>query len=143
MALINERLQARAATIRREEVRYTERWTDDAQLLVVAFGSAGRIAQTAVQTAREQGLPVGLFRPVSLWPFPTVRLAQLARRVPQFLVVELNAGQMLEDVRLAVGDKTEVHFLGRMGGLVPMPEEILAAIQTAAVQGGVAPQGMP
>jgi 2-oxoglutarate ferredoxin oxidoreductase subunit alpha len=141
LARVNERLQARAATICRDEVRYTERWTDDAQLLVVAFGSAARIAQTAVQTARAQGLPVGLFRPVSLWPFPTLRLAGLARRIAQILVVELNAGQMLEDVRLAVGDKAEVHFLGRMGGLVPMPEEILAAIEAGVPRAGSVPVG--
>ena len=144
LAQLNERLQARAAIICRDEVRYAERETEDARLLVVAFGSAARLAQSAVQTARARGLPVGLFRPISLWPFPAAPLARLARRIPHLLVVELNAGQMRDDVRLAVGDRPRVSFLGRMGGLVPTGEEILAAITAAFPRpGAVSPAPRP
>jgi len=126
---INLTVQARQALIRDAEVRYVERWTDDADLVVVAFGTAARVAQSAVRELRERGLKVGLFRPISLWPFPTEQLAQIAKRVKRFLVVEMNAGQMIEDVRLAVGSGPSVNFLGKMGGLVPMPGEILERIE--------------
>jgi 2-oxoglutarate ferredoxin oxidoreductase subunit alpha len=123
---INRRLQARYAQICANEVRYAERLTEDADIVLVGFGSAARVALTAVKAARARGQRVGLFRPISLWPFPTARLASLAQRVSTFLVVEMNGGQMIEDVRLAVGGQATVDFLGRMGGLVPMPDEILA-----------------
>ena len=126
---LNLRLQATQARIKAEEVRYVERWTDDADLVVVAFGTAARVAQSAVRQARERGLRVGLFRPISLWPFPTEPLAHLSSTVKRFLVVEMNAGQMVEDVRLAVGPGTSVSFFGRMGGFVPMPDEILERIE--------------
>jgi 2-oxoglutarate ferredoxin oxidoreductase subunit alpha len=129
---MNQRIQKKEAEIRAREVRYVEQLTDDADLIVVAFGTAARIAQTAVKEARARGLRVGLFRPVSLWPFPEATLAQLAPRVERFLVVELNAGQMIEDVRLAVGAHVAVKFFGRMGGCVPMPEDILAQIEAYA-----------
>jgi 2-oxoglutarate ferredoxin oxidoreductase subunit alpha len=121
-------LQEQLADIRAHEVRWEERWTADADLIVVAFGSAARTALSAVKEARAAGERVGLFRPISLWPFPAARLAALAARVPRFLVVEMNAGQMLEDVRLAVGSGPAVSFLGRLGGLIPMPDEIGAEI---------------
>lgn len=130
MERLNIRLQEKLDLIRVNEVRFAERWTEDAELLVVAFGSAARVAQTAVKEARARGIPVGLFRPISLWPFPSERLAELARRLPRFLVVELNAGQMVEDVRLAVGSDVMIQFLGRMGGVVPMPDEIQAEIES-------------
>ncbi|MEO8285234.1 MAG: 3-methyl-2-oxobutanoate dehydrogenase subunit VorB [Chloroflexota bacterium] len=126
---INFRVQERQALAQENEVRYTERWTDDADMVVVAFGTAARVAQSAVREAREHGLRVGLFRPISLWPFPTEQLARLSTRVKRFLVVEMNAGQMVEDVRLAVGSGADVSFFGRMGGFVPMPEEILERIE--------------
>lgn len=129
---MNDQLQARYTAIRAAEVRYAERQTEDAEVLVVAFGSAARIAQTAIREARARGIRAGLFRPISLWPFPTMRLAELARRVKRFLVVEMNAGQMLDDVRLAVGPQALVSFYGRTGGQVPMPEEILAQIGALA-----------
>jgi 2-oxoglutarate ferredoxin oxidoreductase subunit alpha len=125
---VNLIIQDQVAVAQAREVRSEERWTSDADLVVVAFGSAARTALSAVKEARAADERVGLFRPISLWPFPAARLAALAARVPRFLVVEMNAGQMLEDVRLAVGSTPVVSFLGRLGGLIPMPDEIRAEI---------------
>lgn len=127
---LNWRLQAKIAAIRAAEVRYTTEHLEDADLLVVGFGTAGRIAHNAVQLARAEGIAAGLFRPISLFPFPELALARLAERVRGILVIEMNAGQMLDDVRLAVAGRAPVEFYGRMGGVVPMPEEILEAIRT-------------
>ncbi len=124
----NLKLQAKIERIRAEEVRYKEYLLDGADLIVVGYGTAGRVAQTAVKMARQQGIPVGLLRPISLFPFPEDRISELADEARGFLVVEMSAGQMLDDVRLAVAGQAPVRFLGRMGGMVPMPEEILAAI---------------
>jgi 2-oxoglutarate ferredoxin oxidoreductase subunit alpha len=126
---LNLRLQDRLALIRQTEQRAVEFCTEDAELLVVAYGSAGRIAYSAVEAARKRGLPVALFRPVTLYPFPAARLAELAQGVSGCLVVEMNAGQMLDDVRLAVNGRVLVEFYGRMGGAVPMPDEVLAALE--------------
>lgn len=125
----NLMIQRRLKEITANEQRWVEHYTDDADLLVVGFGTAGRIALSAVEEAREQGLKVGLFRPQSLYPYPSERLAEIAADVEGILVVEMNAGQMVEDVRLAVNGQTPVEFYGRMGGVVPMPDEILAAIE--------------
>lgn len=114
------------------EVRYVEKQVEDADLVIVAFGTAARVAQSAIKEARAMGIRVGLFRPVSLWPFPSERLASLAKHVPCFLAVEMNAGQMVEDVQLAVGRKVDVKFYGRLGGFVPMPDEILNQIMMYA-----------
>ncbi|NDJ33954.1 MAG: 3-methyl-2-oxobutanoate dehydrogenase subunit VorB [Chloroflexi bacterium] len=129
MEAYNQRVQARIATIRTAEQRWVETDTEDADLLVIGFGTAGRVAYSAVEEARAKGLNVGLLRPQSLFPFPTERIAELAQQVSGILVVEMNAGQMLEDVRLAVGTSAPVDFYGRMGGMVPMPDEILTAIE--------------
>ena len=126
---LNKRLQARLETIRRDEQRQYEALTEDAELVVVAYGTVGRICESAVHMAREVGLKVGLFRPISLFPFPERRLSALADEVRAILVVEMNAGQMSEDVRLATGCQVPVEFYGRMGGVVPLPEEILDAIK--------------
>jgi 2-oxoglutarate ferredoxin oxidoreductase subunit alpha len=125
---LNRRIQQKEAQIEGAEVRWTEYETADAELIVVAFGSAARIAQSAVVEARARGCRVGLFRPISLWPFPAARLVELAQRTPRLLVVELNAGQMRDDVLLAVGGGVAIHFLGRMGGVLPLPDDILAQI---------------
>jgi 2-oxoglutarate ferredoxin oxidoreductase subunit alpha len=127
--VFNRKLQAKYAEMARNEVRYHEYAVDEAELLVVGFGTAGRVAQTAVKQARAQGLKVGLHRPISLFPFPEQRLAELAQRAKQILVVEMNAGQMVEDVRLAVNGRAPVKFYGRMGGIVPLPDEVLEAIR--------------
>jgi 2-oxoglutarate ferredoxin oxidoreductase subunit alpha len=122
-------VQSRLQHIQRDEQRWIEHATTDAALLVVAFGMVGRIALSAVEAAREKGLHVGLYRPQTLWPYPEDRLAELAGRVRHILVVEMNAGQMVEDVRLAVNGRVPVSFYGRMGGVIPMPEEVLSAIE--------------
>jgi 2-oxoglutarate ferredoxin oxidoreductase subunit alpha len=127
----NEKLQAKLALIEQNEVRYEAYEIEDAEYVVVAFGTAARVAKTAVQALRREGVPVGLFRPITLWPFPEKQLTELADngRVRGFLVTEMNAGQMLHDVRLAVGRGLPVKFYGRMGGAIPMPEEIETKIQ--------------
>jgi 2-oxoglutarate ferredoxin oxidoreductase subunit alpha len=127
---VNLGLQAKLNVIRKAEQRSTELLTDDAKLVVVGYGTAGRIAQSAMHQARREGMKVGLFRPISLWPFPEKRLSRLADQVDAFLVVEMNAGQMLEDVKLAAGGQVPVTFAGRMGGMVPVPEEIYHEIAT-------------
>jgi len=122
---VNLRLQAKLGRIAANEVRWKEYSTEDAELLLVAFGTVGRVCQSVVREARESGLKVGLLRPLTLWPFPASRLAALGQQVQGMLVVEMNAGQMVEDVRLAVGDRCPVRFYGRMGGVVPLPDDIL------------------
>ncbi|HEX2908185.1 MAG TPA: 3-methyl-2-oxobutanoate dehydrogenase subunit VorB [Phototrophicaceae bacterium] len=127
--IFNLKIQARMKDIKANEQRAFEYATDDAELLVIGYGTAGRIAYSAVEAAREKGLKVGLLRPQTLWPFPEERLSALADTVSSCLVVEMNAGQMIEDVRLATGCQVPVEFYGRMGGVVPMPDEILNAIE--------------
>jgi 2-oxoglutarate ferredoxin oxidoreductase subunit alpha len=124
----NLKVQARLREIKMVEQRWYEYATEDARLLVVSYGTAGRIAYTAVQQAREMGMRVGLLRPQTLWPFPEDRVSSLSDSIDGCLVVEMNAGQMLEDVRLAIGGQIPVSFFGRMGGIIPMPDEILGAI---------------
>ena len=128
LEVLNNRLQAKLKRIHANEQRSTELLTEDARLVVVGFGTAGRIAQTAIQQARRAGMKVGLLRPISLWPFPEKRLSALVDHVDALLVVEMNAGQMLDDVRLAAGGQVPVEFYGRTGGMVPVPEEIYDAI---------------
>lgn len=121
---VNQRLQAKLERIRANEVRYETMLTADAEILVVAFGTVGRIAKTAVNEARRQGVRVGLLRPISLFPFPFDPLIALSKQVKAILVVEMNAGQMIDDVRLVVREQVPVEFYGRTGGVVPMPDEI-------------------
>lgn len=127
-------LQDKLHQIQQAEQRSAELYTDDMDLLVIGFGTAGRIALTAVEEAREKGLNVGWFRPISLYPYPEKRLRELRHQTRQILVVEMNAGQMIDDVRLAVEGMVPVSFFGRMGGMVPMPDEILAAIEKQLAQ---------
>lgn len=121
---LNDRLQEKLRTIAANAIRYEEQNTEDSELIMVAFGTAARVAQSAMKKLRRQGLAVGLLRPVTLWPFPSNRLQELSRQSKSFLVVEMNAGQMLHDVHAAVGADFPVHFLGRTGGAIPMPEEV-------------------
>lgn len=130
LELLNKQLQSKLDVIRSNEVRYDTLYLDDAEVVLVAFGTAARVAQTAVQRLRQAGFPAGLFRPTRLWPFPEKPLAQLASQTATFLVVELNAGQMLYDVRATVGRQVPVKFLGRMGGVLPMPEEVEERVRT-------------
>lgn len=131
---LNLDLQRKIAEIARREVRFREYFIDEpgserAELIVVAFGTAGRVALSAVKAARQKGIRVGLHRPITLSPFPDERLSQLADEARGFLVVEMNAGQMLEDVKLSVGGQAPVRFYGRMGGQVPMPDDIAREIE--------------
>jgi 2-oxoglutarate ferredoxin oxidoreductase subunit alpha len=121
---VNDRLQARIREIQANEQRWETTSCGDAEVVVVAFGTAARIARTAVRHARERGFRAGLFRPITVLPFPYQPLEEVAAG-KRLLVFELNAGQMLEDVRLAVHDSVPIRFLGRTGGVVPMPEEVL------------------
>ena len=127
----NRHLQAKYRTIEEREVRWAEERLDDAEIAIVAYGTAARVARTAIERAREHGLAAGLFRPISLWPFPSEALAAVASRARAILVVELSAGQMVEDVRLAVAGATPVFFDGRSGGIVPTPGEVVDALRRA------------
>jgi len=122
---LNNRLQGRYARIAEEETRFEAYETDDCDILLVAYGTSARVAKGAVRTARQQGMRVGLLRPITLWPFPSEPLARLSERVGKILVVEMSAGQMVEDVRLAVGDRASVSFEGRTGGIVPTEPDVL------------------
>lgn len=121
----NERYQRTYAAIHDAEVRYEEYFTDDAEYLFVAFGSIARICLKAIEEARAKGIKVGLLRPITLWPFPEKIISELSHRVKGILVVELNAGQMIEDVRLAAESRVPIFHYGRMGGNVPNPQEVL------------------
>jgi 2-oxoglutarate ferredoxin oxidoreductase subunit alpha len=114
-----------------EEVRYEISQEVDARLMVVAFGTAARVSKTAIRLARTEGLKVGLFRPITLFPFPEQALLQLSTRVKRFLSIEMNTGQMVEDVKLSVGGDADVHFYGHPPGSPPIPEELLDAIKKA------------
>ena len=127
--IANYRMAQTWQTIQKNEVRYREYFVEDAEFVVVGFGTAGRIALSAVRAARQMGIKVGLLRPVSLSPFPFAALTELAGRASAFLVVEMNSGQMLTDVQLAVKGRIPVEFYGRPGGVVPFPEEILKEIK--------------
>jgi 2-oxoglutarate ferredoxin oxidoreductase subunit alpha len=138
----NLRLLTRWQEISENEVRYKEYYMDDAKFAVVGFGSAGRVALSAVRAARAEGIPVGLLRPITVNPFPTQVVADLGKRVDAMLVVEMNSGQMLEDVRLAVGSSLPVEFFGRLGGVMPFPDEVLNEIRRLAA-GNYSAQGHP
>ena len=125
----NLHLQQKYAEIREKEVRYETLFCDDAELLVVAFGSAARLTQKAIEMAREEGVKVGLLRPITLWPFPSKAIAELAKGKKGVLVVEINAGQMVQDVRLAINGALPVEQFGRLGGIVPEPEEIVEVLK--------------
>lgn len=124
---MNKQLQEKLARIAREEVRYETQYIEDAEIVLVAFGTAARVAQTAVQRLRREGMPVGLFRPITLWPFPEEALRSLADSSHALLVIEMNAGQMVQDVQRIAGRTIPIEFLGRMGGQIPLPEEVETA----------------
>ncbi len=128
----NLRLLENWNRIQANEVRYKEYYLDDAEIVVVGFGTAGRVSLSAVRAARAEGIKVGLLRPITLNPLPSKQIAELACRAQSFLVVEMNSGQMLEDVRLAASGKLPIEFYGRMGGVVPFPDEILGEIHRMA-----------
>lgn len=124
----NNRLQKKYALLQEKEMRWEETHTEDAKLILVAYGIASRIAFTAMEMARAEGLKVGLFRPITLWPFPKAALADAAQGATAILTVELSAGQMVEDVSLAIQCAKPVYFYGRTGGMMMNPKEIYEQI---------------
>ena len=130
----NLRFQAKYKKIKETEVRYETNYCDDADYVIVAFGSAARLSDKAIEIAREQGIKVGLFRPITLWPFPTKEIAELAKTKKGILVVEINAGQMVQDVLLAVNGAIPVEHYGRLGGIVPEPNEIVEALKDKLIK---------
>lgn len=130
----NERFQRTYREIEKNEVRYETHHTDDAEYFIVAFGSMARICLKAVEEARAEGIRVGLIRPITLWPFPYDEILRITEGSKGILVAELNAGQMIEDVRLAVHDQLPTAHFGRMGGIVPNPLEVLEALKTNFVK---------
>jgi 2-oxoisovalerate ferredoxin oxidoreductase alpha subunit len=127
------KMQAKYARAQQEEPRYEEYCTEDADVLLVGFGIVSRVLRSVVEEARRKGLKAGLFRPITLWPFPSKALARAAARVAKVLVVELSHGQLVEDVRLSVNGRTPVEFYGRTGGNVPSVEEVCAELAGRAV----------
>ncbi len=130
----NIKLQEKYQTIKDTEVRYDTQQCEDADYVIVSFGSAARLAEKAIEIAREEGIKVGLFRPVTLWPFPTKQIQQLAKSKKGILVAEINAGQMVQDVRLAVNGAIPVEYFGRLGGIVPEPDEIVDALKSKLIK---------
>ncbi len=125
----NLKLQSKYALMERDEVRFEEIMCDDAEYLLVAFGTCARICHKAVQLGRAKGIKVGLLRPITLFPFPSEKLASYAMRLKGILVVEMNAGQMIEDVKLSVCGKIKTEHFGRFGGIIPTPSEVLEAFE--------------
>ena len=126
----NLHLQKKYRNIEATEVRYEEIECEDAEYLLVAFGSCARICQKTLELARAEGIKVGILRPITLWPFPSEVLNKYADLVKGMLTVEMNAGQMVEDVRLSVNGKVKVEHYGRLGGIVPTPDDVLEALKT-------------
>jgi 2-oxoglutarate/2-oxoacid ferredoxin oxidoreductase subunit alpha len=131
----NQKLVAKYNEIREKEVRYEEFQCDDAEYLFVAYGTSARVCMKSVQLAREQGIKVGLLRPITLFPYPTKRLNQLADKVKLMISVEMSAGQMVEDVLLSVNGKVPVYHFGRMGGIVTNPEEVVENLKSKIIGG--------
>ena len=126
---LNWKLVNKYDTITREITRCETYQTDDADLVVIAYGTAARIAKGAVRKLRDEGLRIGLVRPITLWPFPDKQLQDMAQRIKNFFVFEMSTGQMLEDVRLAVQGQCNIHFYGRPGGIISTPDEIAGQIR--------------
>ena len=129
LELLNIKIQKKYKKITESETRFEEYQTADADIIFVAYGTSARISRTCVDILRAQNIKVGMIRPITLWPFPSEIIAQYARKRASFFVVEMSAGQMVEDVRLAVQDDSNVGFFGRMGGGVPTEEQIIAEVK--------------
>ena len=134
MEVINHELQARYREIEKNETRWEEIDVEGADYLIVAFGSIARICTKAKEMAAEKGIKVGIVRPITLWPFPTEAVERAAQGKKGILCVELNAGQMIEDVRLAVHDNIPVEHFGRLGGIIPSPEEVVNALEEKIIK---------
>lgn len=133
MEEINLRLQAKYREIEKNEVRFEEINCEDAEYLIIAFGTMARVCQKSVELARAEGIKVGLLRPITLYPFPTTAISDYANKTKGMLTIEMSAGQMVEDVRLAVNGRVPVEFYGRLGGIVPSPNEVLEVLKTKVV----------
>jgi 2-oxoglutarate ferredoxin oxidoreductase subunit alpha len=133
MEEINVHLQNKYKEVQKNEIRYETINTDDADLLIVSFGLSARSSQKAMELAREEGLKVGLIRPITLFPFPSEIINKLSKKAKGILVVEMNAGQMVEDVRLSLDNNTPVSFYGRMGGMIPQPDDIVKELKKIKV----------
>ncbi len=131
----NHKLAAKYKQMEEQELRFEEFETEDAEYLLVAFGSSARISQNAVKIARAKGIKLGLLRPITLFPYPKARLNKLADQVKGMLSVEMNMGQMVDDVRLAVNGKTKVEHFGRVGGIIPTSDEIVEALEQKIIGG--------
>jgi len=129
----NIKLQEKFRKIKEAETRAEGFYLKDSDIILVAYGSVARMAKAAMETARAKGLKVGVIRPITLWPFPEKLIGETADRIKKFLVVEMSAGQMVEDVRLAVNGRARVEFYGRMGGGIPSEEEICRRIEALSV----------
>ncbi len=129
----NKDLQQKYAAIRQNEVRYEETLCEDADILIVAFGSAARISRKVMEVCRKQGIKIGILRPITLWPFPSEEIKRLSKKVKHIFSVEINAGQMVDDIRLAVEGACPVSHYGRMGGMVPTPDEVIEYIQSTSI----------
>jgi 2-oxoglutarate ferredoxin oxidoreductase subunit alpha len=134
---INWSLFRRYQLIQKEEVSYENYMVEDARLIVTAFGIGARIAKGAIRQARAAGLKVGMFRPITLWPFPKEQLKELAKTTSYFLDFEMNMGQMIDDVKLSLEGTGEVSFYGRPGGVIPTPTEVLRVITRIYYQKGL------
>ena len=135
LEMLNNRLQEKYSRIKAEETRYEEFMCDDAEYVLVAFGSSARICSAVVEQAREEGIKLGMLRPITLWPFPAKPLQDMAERgVKGFMSVEMNAGQMVEDVRMAVEGKAAVEHYGRTGGVIFTPDEVLEALKNNLIK---------
>lgn len=134
MEQINLRLQEKYAAIEANEVRYEEYMCEDADYLIVAFGSAARIAKKVIEVAREEGIRIGLLRPITLWPFPGREISRLSQHMKGILSLEINAGQMVEDIRLATHGRIPVEHFGRLGGIIPDPDEVIEALKQKLIK---------
>jgi len=132
---VNLKLQAKYKKMEENEVRFEKIRCDDAEYLFVAFGLSARICQKALDLARAKGIKVGLFRPITLFPFPSVQIAELGKKVKGMLVVEMNAGQMIEDIRLSTGGSVKVDHYGRFGGIIPTPDEVVRVLEQQIIGG--------
>jgi len=132
---VNLKLQDKYREMEKHEVQFEEIRTEDAEYAFVAFGLSARICQKAIDLARAKGIKVGIFRPITLYPFPVEQIAALGKKVKGFLVVEMNAGQMIEDVKLSVGCTVKVEHFGRFGGIIPTPDEVVHALEQKIIGG--------
>jgi len=133
--IFNQKLVAKYNEIKEKEVRFEEFQCEDAEYLLVAYGTSARVCQKSVELAREQGIKAGLLRPITLFPYPSKQINKLADKVKLILTVEMSAGQMVEDVMLSVKGKVPVHYYGRMGGMIPTPDEVVENLKTRIIGG--------